>query len=58
MARKLSSRGYLEPNITTKSRQGEIWRALERDIISWPGVSKNEMIGCLCYFYGKKFDVS
>ncbi len=56
MARKLSSRGYLERNITMKSRQGEIWRALEKDILSWLRVSKTEMISYL--FYAKKFDVS
>ena len=28
---------------------------LESDILKWPGVVSKEMMGCLCYFRGKKF---
>lgn len=38
-----------------EEQTGEIRRALEKGILSWPRVSKKEMMGCLCYFYGKKF---
>lgn len=33
----------------------EIRRALEREILQWPGVFSKEMMGCLCYFYGRRF---
>lgn len=33
----------------------EIRKALEREILRWPGVSAKEMMGCLCYFYRKRF---
>jgi hypothetical protein len=33
----------------------EIRKALENDIMQWPGVTSREMMGCLCYFRGKKF---
>jgi len=29
--------------------------ALEREILLWPGVYSKPMMGCLCYFQGKKF---
>lgn len=29
--------------------------ALENDVLKWPGVVRKEMMGCLCYFRGKKF---
>ena len=29
--------------------------ALEADLMTWPGVKAKEMMGCLCYFRGKKF---
>lgn len=28
---------------------------LEAKIMNWPGVACKEMMGCLCYFRGKKF---
>ena len=34
---------------------GEIRKALEKEILRWPGVTSRQMMGCLCYFYGKKF---
>lgn len=33
----------------------DVRKALEADIIKWPGVTSKEMMGCLCYFRGKKF---
>jgi hypothetical protein len=32
-----------------------VQEALEKDVLAWPGVSWKEMMGCLCYFRGKKF---
>lgn len=34
---------------------GEIRHALEDEVLRWPGVTTREMMGCLCYFRGKKF---
>lgn len=28
---------------------------LESEILKWPGVASKEMMGCLCYFRGKRF---
>ncbi len=33
----------------------EIRKALEKEIMQWPDVKSKEMMGCLCYFRGKKF---
>ena len=33
----------------------EVRQALEADMVKWPGVASKEMMGCLCYFRGKKF---
>ncbi len=33
----------------------EVRKTLEADILEWPGVASKEMMGCLCYFRGKKF---
>lgn len=32
-----------------------IREALEDEVLRWPGVTTREMMGCLCYFRGKKF---
>ncbi len=32
-----------------------IRETLEKKIMGWPGVERREMMGCLCYFRGKKF---
>ncbi|MBI2185387.1 MAG: TfoX/Sxy family protein [Thaumarchaeota archaeon] len=32
-----------------------IRRELEGEVLRWPGVATRQMMGCLCYFYGKKF---
>ncbi len=33
----------------------EVRKRLEANILKWPGVKSKEMMGCLCYFRGKKF---
>jgi len=33
----------------------DIRKTLEGSIMKWPGVARREMMGCLCYFRGKKF---
>ncbi len=33
----------------------EIRKTLEKEILAWSGVTIRVMMGCLCYFYGKKF---
>lgn len=33
----------------------EIRKTLEKEILGWPGVTSREMMGVLCYFYGRKF---
>ena len=30
-------------------------KALEGDVLAWPGVARKEMMGCLVYFRGKRF---
>jgi hypothetical protein len=37
-----------------EEKMGEIRDELEKEILQWPGVSSREMMGCLCYFHGKK----
>jgi hypothetical protein len=38
-----------------EEQMSEIRKALENEIMNWPGVKSKEMMGCLCYFHGKKF---
>jgi hypothetical protein len=38
-----------------ENKMGEIRKALEKEVLRWPGVSVKEMMGCLCYFYGNRF---
>lgn len=38
-----------------EERMSEVRVKLESDILKWPGVASKEMMGCLCYFRGKKF---
>ncbi len=33
----------------------EIRKTLESEVMEWPDVTSREMMGCLCYFRGKKF---
>ncbi len=34
---------------------GPIREMLEKEVIQWPGVTVRPMMGCLCYFRGKRF---
>jgi hypothetical protein len=36
-----------------EQKMGEIRDELEKEILEWPEVSSREMMGCLCYLYGK-----
>lgn len=38
-----------------EEQTGAFRKGLEDKILRWPGVTSREMMGCLCYFYGKKF---
>lgn len=38
-----------------ENRMRGVRTALEADVLEWPGVASKEMMGCLCYFRGKKF---
>lgn len=38
-----------------EKKMREIREVLEGEVLKWPGVSTKEMMGCLCYFYRKKF---
>ncbi len=38
-----------------EEKMTEIRKALESEIMKWPDVKSKEMMGCLCYFHGKKF---
>ena len=33
----------------------DVREALKKEVLTWPGVTRKEMMGCLCYFRGKKF---
>jgi len=33
----------------------EIQKAFEAEVLKWKGVSSRPMMGCLCYFYNRKF---
>ena len=34
---------------------GSVRKVLEQEILAWPGVTSKPMMGCLCYFHGRKF---
>lgn len=36
-------------------RMRDVRETLETEILKWPDVARKEMMGCLCYFRGKKF---
>ena len=38
-----------------EERMRRVRATLESDILNWPGVASKEMMGCLCYFRGKRF---
>ena len=33
----------------------EIQKAFDAEVLKWKGVSSKPMMGCLCYFYNRKF---
>jgi hypothetical protein len=38
-----------------EQQTGRVRKALEWEILRWPGVTAKPMMGCLCYFHGRKF---
>lgn len=38
-----------------EEQMSQIRKTLESEITKWPDVTSKEMMGCLCYFRGKKF---
>lgn len=38
-----------------EDKMREIREALEKEIMRWPRVTAKQMMGCLCYFRGRKF---
>jgi len=38
-----------------EKKMRDVRETLEAKIMKWPGVVRKEMMGCLCYFRGKKF---
>ena len=38
-----------------EEKTGKVREALEKEVLGWPGVTRKEMMGCLCYFSGRKF---
>ena len=38
-----------------EQQTGSVRKALEQEVLGWPGVAAKPMMGCLCYFHGRKF---
>jgi hypothetical protein len=38
-----------------EEKMAEIREAFEAEVLKWKGVSSRPMMGCLCYFYNRKF---
>ncbi len=38
-----------------EKKMAEIQEAFDAEVLSWKGVSSRPMMGCLCYFYNRKF---
>jgi hypothetical protein len=38
-----------------EAKMSEIQKAFEAEVLKWKGVSSKPMMGCLCYFYNRKF---
>src|SRR5438445_5693008 len=36
-------------------RMAEIRKTFEKEVLNWKGVTPRQMMGCLCYFYNRKF---
>ena len=38
-----------------EEKMSEIRKAFDAEVLTWKGVSSRPMMGCLCYFYDRKF---
>jgi len=38
-----------------EQQTGSVRKALEQEVLGWPGVTSKPKMGCLCYFHGRKF---
>ncbi len=38
-----------------EEKMRKVRKTVEAEILKWPGVASKEMMGCLCYFRGRKF---
>jgi hypothetical protein len=38
-----------------EEKMAEIRKTFESEVLKWKGVSSRPMMGCLCYFYNRKF---
>src|SRR5712691_12979026 len=38
-----------------EEKMAEIRKTLEAEVLTWKGVTSRPMMGCLCYFYNRKF---
>ncbi len=38
-----------------EEKMAEIRKTLEAEVLTWKGVASKPMMGCLCYFYNRKF---
>src|SRR3989442_7417444 len=38
-----------------EEKMAEIRKIFEAEVLTWKGVSSRRMMGCLCYFYNRKF---
>jgi hypothetical protein len=38
-----------------EEKMGEIRKIFEKEVLEWKGVTSRPMMGCLCYFYNRKF---
>ena len=38
-----------------EKKMGEIRKIFEKEVLGWKGVTSRPMMGCLCYFYNRRF---
>jgi len=38
-----------------EEKMSEIRKTFEKEVLQWKGVTSKPMMGCLCYFYNRKF---
>ena len=38
-----------------EEKMAEVRKAFDREVLTWKGVVSRPMMGCLCYFYNRKF---